>query len=149
MLRRSPITNDPVFGELLLNSAWWSGEVEWPHGPSRTGVMIFRAPEKPNEEDRRAFAAIRETYSELQPKIAQALFSLWEAVPPNANQVGARPSTPAELLALLRLECICIDPSARVELLYEGNGGLFTVGIEEGNVLPHAFDGGWGVQERT
>lgn len=137
-----PVTIDPVFGRLLQKSSWWSGEVNWPHGPDRVGVMVFRAPEEPTEKDRVAFMAIREAYVTLQPKIADALFSLWRSARSSARQSDVCSSDPAKLMALLRLECVCIERSAIVELLYEGNGGLFAVRVAGGTVTPRAFDGG-------
>jgi hypothetical protein len=131
-----------VFGRLLQKNSWWSGEVNWPHGPDSVGVMIFRAPEEPTEKDRGVFVAIREAYVTLLPKISEALFSLWRSAPSNARQSGVRSSDPAELMALLRLECVCIERSAIVELMYEGNVGLFTVRVDRGAVTPGAFDGG-------
>jgi hypothetical protein len=131
-----------VFGRLLQKNSWWFGEVNWPHGPDRVGVMIFRAPEEPTEKDRGVFVAIREAYVTLLPKIAEALFSLWRLAPSNARQSEVRFSDPATLMALLRLDCVCIERSAIVELMYEGNGGLFTVRVAGGVVTPRAFDGG-------
>jgi hypothetical protein len=136
------VTNDAVFGRLLQKNSWWSGEVNWPHGPDRVGVMIFRAPEEPTEKDRRAFVAIREAYVTLLPQISEALFSLWQSACSNARQSDVGSSDPGELMALLRLECVCIERSANVELMYEGRGGLFTVRVAGGTVTPRAFDGG-------
>jgi hypothetical protein len=141
--RNRLVVDDPVFGRLLFHSAWWSGEAAW-HGASRIGVMIFREPEEPNETDRKAFVAVRDSYALLLPKISHALFSLWEASSANRASAGVRNS--AELFALLHLECVCIERSGSVELLYEGNSGLFTVRVDEGNVQPGAFDVGAGSQ---
>jgi hypothetical protein len=135
------MADDPVFGRFLKRKPWWSGEADWPHGTKRIGVMIFGASQKPTDKDRRAFAAVRDAYPTLLPRISQALFSLWESAPPSARGATSSPANPAELLAQLRLECICIEHSATVELLYEGAVGLFTVRIEDGNVQPGAFDG--------
>jgi hypothetical protein len=54
------------------------------------------------------------------------------------------PRDPAALLARLRLECICIDDTGAVELLYEGDGALFTARIEGGKVRSAAIDTGRG-----
>jgi hypothetical protein len=136
---RDPKT--PTAIGVLKANPWWSGEADWPHGPSRIGLMIFGSPLGPTDEDRGAFAGIRDAYPELLPKISRAVFSLWEAAPPTARDPAFHPASPAELMALLHLECICFDRSAMVELLYEGNVGMFTVGIENENVQPKAFQG--------
>jgi hypothetical protein len=80
--------------------------------------------------------------SRLLPQISEALFSLWELAASSTHDASAPPANSAEFLALLRLECICIERSAIVELLYEGMDSLFTVKIKDGSVYPGALDGG-------
>jgi hypothetical protein len=140
MPRAARMVDDPVFGRLMRKISWWSGEAGWPHERGRVGVMIFRSPAAPTEADRRAFTEVRANYSILLPRISAALFSLWESAPRDGRDAGSSPGSPAELLSLLRLECICIEASAMVQLLYEGKIGLFTVRIDGGNVQPHAFE---------
>jgi hypothetical protein len=79
--------------------------------------MIFRVPAVPNDADRRVFTTIRDSYSRLLPQISEALFSLWELAASSTHDASAPPANSAEILALLRLECICIERSAIVELL--------------------------------
>jgi hypothetical protein len=128
---------DPIFGRLLHKNAWWSGQAEWSHDLGAVAVMIFRAPREPTEQDRRAFLTARSSYSELLPKISRAVFSLWESA-----SAGADPTTAEKLFKRLHLECVCIDRSGSVDLMYEGDVGLFTVRIDHGNVSPRTFDGG-------
>jgi hypothetical protein len=99
--------------------------------------MIFSGPSEPTEQDRRSFLAVRSTYLELLPEISRAVFSLWEAA-----SAGAHPTTSERLFSAVHLECVCIDSSGSVDLMYEGDIGLFTVRIANGNVKPRAFDGG-------
>jgi hypothetical protein len=102
--------------------------------------MIFSGSEEPTEQDRRVFLAARSAYSKLLPEIARAAFSLWESASAGADRGGV---TTAELLfGRLRLDCVCIDRSGSVDLMYEGDVGLFTVRIDNGNVRPRTFDGG-------
>jgi hypothetical protein len=128
---------DPVFGRLSRKSTWWSGEAQWPHEPGVVGVMIFSDSEAPTERDRRAFLGVRSVYAKLLPEISRAVFSLWEAA-----SAGADPATSEQLFKRLHLECLSIDPSGSVDLMYEGDVGLFTVRIDAGNVRPRTFDGG-------
>jgi hypothetical protein len=101
--------------------------------------MIFSGSEKPTERDRRAFLAARGAYSELLPEISKAVFSLWESA--GADQSGG-PTTSELLFSRLHLECVCIASSGSVDLMYEGDVGLFSVRIDDGNVRPRTFDGG-------
>ena len=128
---------DVVFGRLSHKNAWWSGEAQWPHEPGLVPVMIFRDLESPTESDRRAFLGVRSVYSELLPEISRAVLSLWEAA-----SAGTDPVTSEELFKRLHLECLSIDPSGNVDLMYEGDVGLFTVRIHNGYVRLRTFDGG-------
>jgi hypothetical protein len=103
--------------------------------------MIFSGSKRPAEEDHRAFLAVRSAYAELLPEISKALFSLWQSASAGTDQRG-RPSTPDLLFGSLRLDCVCIDPSGNVDLMYEGEVGLFTVCVDNGIVRPRTFDGG-------
>jgi hypothetical protein len=103
--------------------------------------MIFTGSDEPREQDRRAFLAARSAYLELLPEISQALFSLWTSVATGADHSDG-PTASEQLFQHLHLECVCIDRSGSVDLMYEGDVGLFTVRIDNGNVRPRAFDGG-------
>jgi hypothetical protein len=103
--------------------------------------MIFSGPKEPAEEDRRAFLAVRSAYAELLPEISKAAFSLCQSASAGADHLGSQ-STPAQLFSSLRLDCVCIDSSGSVDLMYEGDVGLFTVRVDNGVVRPRTFDGG-------
>jgi len=135
--------DDPVFGPLRQKKAWWEGEASWPQSASRVTVSVHRSPGEPSAEDRNAFLSVRDGYNSLLPAISEALFRLWGK--PDAKWDGPNPSSPQELLQLLELSCVFVEPSARVELLYGFAGevwpdAMLTVAVQAGTVEPVSFD---------
>ena len=118
---------DPVFGLLSHKNTWWSGEAEWSHTSGPVAVMIFSGSGEPTEQDRRVFIAVRSAYSELLPEISQAVLSLWKSASGGADVI-----TSEQLFNRLHLECVCVDRSGSVDLMYEGSVGLFTVRVDNG-----------------
>jgi hypothetical protein len=132
--------DDPVFGRLSLKNTWWSGEVGWQHERGRSNDFSGAGCAK-RRGSPRLYNDSGQLLEAATPDIGGAVFAV-ELAASSTHDASAPPAKSAEFLALLRLECICIERSAIVELLYEGIGSLFTVKIIDGSVYPGAFDGG-------
>ena len=76
--RESPKVVDPTFGELWLENAFWSGEVDFEPANTRIHIYVRDADGRPLDTAPAAFNEFSRRYSALEPAFATELRKVFE-----------------------------------------------------------------------